>query len=300
MEIERAFPLVQPVGASTAPTVPVGRELDELAGIQYAGLPGISAECQDAVIRLVQCREHVSHARILSHEGTHCLLLTVGVGDLIAIKSGFGSGYGGEGPHAFSYVLQLLETHGAEIDEYFVPEELLDRLDASALRTTDLETLDAARPVRPTRWHDYVLEGDWDTRRTGTTWREFLPVIPFAIIDARLADLALSFWEGPDDKLMTGYRRLEDLIRERTGLTEHGGRLFHQAFLVDSPPLCWNDVDPNEQKGRGQLFGAVYMAFRNPRAHRELKMDYGDAQLAEFLVLNSLFLLEAEATNKNA
>ena len=47
-------------------------------------------------------------------------------------------------------------------------------------------------------------------------------VVPFAIVDGRLVDLALSFWEEPDHRLVTGYRRLEDIVRERTGLQEHG------------------------------------------------------------------------------
>ncbi len=39
------------------------------------------------------------------------------------------------------------------------------------------------------------------------------------------------------------------------------------------------------------LFTGAYMAFRNPRAHRELAHDLG-AALGEFLLLNQLYLLE--------
>lgn len=107
-------------------------------------------------------------------------------------------------------------------------------------------------------------------------------------------DLAISFWEAPDDKLLKGYRRLEDLVRERTQFHEHGVKLFSQVFLGNSPKLTWQTADNTERTGRGNLFTGAYMAHRNPRAHRELK-SYQDAQLSEFLLLNHLFRLENES-----
>jgi hypothetical protein len=270
-------------------------EQNRVAGIEYSGLPGTSKECQDAVMRLLQYGDRISRARILTNSNTHCLLLTVNVGDLIAIKTGFASGYGGEGPSTFSYVLQLLNAHGAEIEEYDVSEDLIERLDASSLLQSDIDKLDTAKPVRPSRWYDYVREDDWNHQRSGEIWREFDPVVPFAIIDNRIADLALSFWDGPSDRLLTGYRRLEDLIRKRTGLSEHGARLFSQAFQGSSAQLVWKGLDEGEQEGRALLFIAAYKAHRNPRAHRELK-EYAGEQLTEFLVLNHLFLLEKGAS----
>lgn len=95
----------------------------------------------------------------------------------------------------------------------------------------DLERLEAARPRRPHRWHDYVFEDHHDKARSGTLWHyEFPPVVPFAVIDSRIMDLALFFWDGPDDKLAIGYRRLEDLVRERTRIAQHGTELFSKAF----------------------------------------------------------------------
>jgi hypothetical protein len=40
----------------------------------------------------------------------------------------------------------------------------------------------------------------------------------WSVIGGRLADLAMRFFENADDSIMTGFRRLEDLIRQRTGL----------------------------------------------------------------------------------
>ncbi len=107
-------------------------------------------------------------------------------------------------------------------------------------------------------------------------------------------DLALSFWENSDDKLLKRYRRLEDIIRERTGIDEHGVKLLSKAFSGTTPRLSWKDVDDGERAGRANLFTAAYMAHRNPRAHRELKTDSVE-QLSEFLLLNHLYRLEKES-----
>jgi hypothetical protein len=185
----------------------------EMAGIEYSGVPGITKECRDAVLGLLQYGSCVTKVRILSSAQEHGFLLTVNAGDLIAVKSGFASGYRGEGSRGFSYVLKVLETHGADIEEYQVTPDFIERLDYSALTKSDLDALDAARPVRLRRWHEYIFEEDWDPISDGTLWREFRPVIPFAIIETRLTDLALSFWDHADDCLITAYRRLEDIVR---------------------------------------------------------------------------------------
>ncbi len=271
-----------------------GKKMHQLAGIQYVGVPGSSKDCLDAVLRLLQYGDEVTRARILSCSSTYCLLLTFNVYDLVAIKSGFSSGYIGEGPRTFSYVLQILDVHKAEIDEYDVDEDLIERIDTSSLTVADIDNLDMARPIRPSRWPQYVSDSDRERRQHGTFWKEFPPVVPLAIIDPRIADLALFFWEGPDDRLLTGYRRLEDVVRKRTGIDEHGARLFSQAFLGDTPKLSWKGIDESAQKGRGNLFTATYMAFRNPRAHREMKNNPED-QLVELLLLNNLYILESKS-----
>jgi hypothetical protein len=88
-----------------------------------------------------------------------------------------------------------------------------------------------------------------------------------------------------------------ELVRKRTGLDEHGSKLFSQAFLGNASVLCWKGLDVNEQTGRGNMFTAAYMAYRNPRAHREVN-DGTAGQLAEFLLLNHLYILEREATER--
>jgi Protein of unknown function (Hypoth_ymh) len=263
-------------------------------GIQYAGVPGSTQECLDGIMRLVQYGDHIERARILSASNMHGLLLSVWPGDLVAIKSGFASGYGGEGPHKLSYALQLLEAHKTEIEEYEVGKAMLNRLDRGTLTIEDIEKIDAMRPVRPNRYHGYINESHYERSRDGRLWSAFKPVVPFGIIDSRLWDLAISFWDNPDDKLMRGYRRLEDIVRERIGSTQHSSKLFSEAFLGKEAKLRWKNVDDGEKSARGTLFTGAYGAHRNPRAHKESPGDRNN-QLSEFLLLNHLYLLEKDA-----
>lgn len=268
-------------------------QIEGLGRIEYVGLPGMSKECQAAILRILQYGDKITIARVLTANGNHCFLLTINIGELVAVKSGFASGYVGEGPHTFSYILQLLDAHGAEIEEYEVTPEYVGRLDASALTQADLDDVVHAGPVSPARWHDYISERDWYSKSDGTLWREFPPVIPYAIIDARIADLARQFWDSPDARLLDGYRRLEDLFRSRSGLQEYGQRLFNHALLPPTRCLEWDVIEDGERQGRVGLFTNAFMAHRNPRAHREQEAD-SCAQLSEFLLLNHLFLLDGQ------
>jgi len=243
-------------------------------------------------MRLLQCGTSIARARIISSGNTHCLLLTNAIGDHIAVKSGFASGYGGTGPVCFSVTLQLLHSHGAEIDECVADELLIDRLDHSALTIADVEDVTRARAIRPSRWPQYIMDRHEEQGRKGTLWQEFPPVVPFSIIDSRIMDLARNLWDDPDRNLLRGYRRLEDLVRERTGLTESNTKLFSRVFAGKDAILTWAVTNESEKNGRANLFAGTYMAYRNPRAHQE---NPTAELLAEFLLLNHLYRLEREA-----
>lgn len=265
------------------------------AGIQYAGEPGVTQTCVEAIVRLIQCRTAIQEARLLTAGSRHAIVLTLPLDTTLAVKTGFRSGYIGEGPAGLSRVVALLDFHRVEIDEYTVEAQLLDRLDASALTNDDLTLLTSQRAIRPQRWHDYIVGGDLGRQRNGTIWQDFCPVLPLAIIDPRIADLAKTFWEAPGDRIMDGYRRLEDTVRQRTGIDEHGQKLFSEAFLGTPPKLVWKGCGhENEQKGRAQIFAGAFMGYRNARAHREVDATI-DQLLTEFILLNHLFRLEREA-----
>lgn len=269
----------------------------DLAGIEYAGLAGVSQPCKQVIIRLIQFGDKIHQVKILSCGQNHCMLLKVNYDDHIAVKSGFTSGYGGEGPSAFAVAIALLERHGAEIDEYLVTSELIDRVDHSCLLQSDIDEIETARPIRPQRWHDYA-RNYWDMPEKNELLNdEFPQVIPFGIVDSRIVDIALKFVDDSDQAIISGYRRLEDIIRNRSGLSgESGNRLFTNAFVKDDAPLTWDNIESSERKARGMLFSNVYSAFRNRRAHREPD-PYAGGDLQELLLLNQLFLLEKEAVD---
>ena len=172
----------------------------------------------------------------------------------------------------------------------------MSRLEVSALTVDDLHFIDSADVVRPMRWFDYVYPWRSKMPDGGQRLSAFPRLMPWAIIDHRIEDLAHKFFENEDDCIGKGFRRLEDRIRSRTHLQEHGTRLMQRAFMQDDRLLTWRVPDKAEQVGRAQLFVGAFMAFRNPRAHREHASANGQG-LAEFLLLNQLFLLEAEAVD---
>jgi hypothetical protein len=61
--------------------------------------------------------------------------------------------------------------------------------------------------------------------------------------------------------------------------------------------LTWPVNDDGEKNGRANLFTGTFMAYRNPRAHREHS---SEELLAEFLLLNQLYRLEFEAVAVSA
>ena len=111
-------------------------------------------------------------------------------------------------------------------------------------------------------------------------------------------DLAIDLKNNPDFNLMTCYRRLEDIIRRRTRLDgESGAKLFSLAFLTNDAPLHWPDLPETEVRGRANLFGSMYMAYRNSRAHKESETTTEEA-IREFLLINHLFFLENDAEER--
>ncbi len=119
--------------------------------------------------------------------------------------------------------------------------------------------------------------------------------MPFSIIDLRIMDLAIGLCDNPDLALISGYRRLEDIVRKRTNLEDVSGvKLFSQAFHGNEPLLHWPNILDAESKGRVSLFTGAYMAYRNNRVHRESDTNLNDA-VKEFLLINQLFILEREA-----
>ena len=268
----------------------------KFAGIQYLGESGITQTCKNAVIQLIHADEKIQDVKILTFEETyskvHALLLTVEYDIQIIIKSGFASGYNGEAPKEYAYVLNLLRQYTDNINEYIIHKSIFERISSSSLTIKDLEYINNIDQVRPARWYDSAY---LDKEREYNVFSEFPLTIPMALLDTRLIELASDFNENPDNAIMGAYRKLESIVRDRTGLhNESSVKLFAKAFQGDDSILCWKNLDSGECRGRASLFSSVFMAYRNNRAHQEPRHNLGD-DIREFMLINQLFILESAA-----
>lgn len=268
----------------------------KFAGIQYLGESSITQTCKKAVIQLIHSGENIQDVKILTFEDTysktHALLLTIEYDIQIIIKGGFASGYNGEGPKGYACVLNLLRQYIYNINEYIIPKSIFERISSSSLTVKDLEYIDNIERVRPARWYDsaYLYK-----EREHNVFSEFPLTIPMALLDTRLIELALNFNTSPDNAIMSAYRKIETIVRERTGLEhESSTKLFAKAFQGDDSVLYWENLDSGESKGRASLFASVFMAYRNNRAHQEPRHNLSD-DIREFMLINQLFILESEA-----
>jgi Protein of unknown function (Hypoth_ymh) len=265
--------------------------------VQYVGVADISARCLDSIRRLLQFGDRVVEAKLLTCDDRHAFLLRVENDERIVVKSGFMSGYSGEGPRVLSEALALLDSHGCHIEEIDVRAALLARLNASRMRAGDIEVIEQSPPRRPIRWYDYLYAEHRVARERHQLWRAFPPVVPFGIIDPRLQDIARELFTSPDNALLTGFRRLEDTVRIRIVSDKHGAELFKLAFMGIGSRLIWPALSQSEADARANLFVNAYSAYRNPRAHRELAHST-EQVLTEFLLINHLFLLETSTVNR--
>lgn len=300
-----------------------------LAGIQYVGVEGCTKPCLDAILRFIQYGDEIQKVLLLTseddeHTSGHAFILYIDEG-LVAVKEGFASGYGGEAPGGLSVALALFERFDIEINEHVITRAAIQRLNRSSLTERDIEKLEKSRRVAPQRWQYYILkqydphrfEGDEVDEQSPEGWfekhesarKEYVnninsnlnhsfpsSVIPYKILDSRLTSLSCKFSKNPDHVMLSAYRKLEGIVRKRTGLEGQGAKLFSSAFQGKDAPLYWEDIDMSELNGRVNLFTGIYMAYRNKRVHHEVS-EY-ESPLAEFLLLNQLFLLEKEAVLK--
>lgn len=262
--------------------------------VDYLGEVGITETCLLSLHNLIQTHADLSYALLLTSEQSHAFILKDLTENYYVIRSGFTSGYSGEGPKGLAKALALLSKHRIETEEILIPTKLLNRLNNSSLDDQDIDFIYQQKIIRPIRLHDYIYPFESEVTQT-TKSKCYYPLeLPYSIIDDRIFDLALLFKQDPDSALTKSYKRLEDIVRTRTGINEHSTKLFAQVFQGENALLTWDVPDSAEIKGRVNLFTGAYMAFRNARAHRE-KDENLIHQYREFLLINELYLLEAEA-----
>lgn len=164
-------------------------------GPQYLGTVN-SQPCLNALRTLLQQQTAISRVRLLTElvsAPRHAFLITTEIDELIAIRPGFTSGYLGEGPRALASALLLLDAFGFHVDEHVVSSRIIDRIVAASLTSKDIKEIDAVVEVRPTRLHEYIFDAGMHGRTSGQVLRAFEPVMPYALIDDRISDLALDF-----------------------------------------------------------------------------------------------------------
>ena len=95
------------------------KTLKSLAGIEYHGTSGTTMHCLQAITRLIHFGDVIEEAWLITSRsnefGEHCFLLNMACGDPVAIKSGFSSGYGGEGPKGLSTAIEIFKMHGIDL-----------------------------------------------------------------------------------------------------------------------------------------------------------------------------------------
>lgn len=276
-------------------------DISKVAGIEYHGSSGITQSSIDAIVNIINSGEQIKSAWILSwfdgSIGEHSFLLSIFPARQVLIKTGFTSGYSGEGPSGLSAALKILQLHSVEIEEYDIDRAVKQRIEAGCLLSSDLDRLEKSRPIRPTRFYDYILRQPNSPRETDVrdVQQCFPAAINLGLLDERLVELAISLLKSPDSAINTAFRRLEDIVRDRICIYDKSGsHLFKKAFEGDKSLLHWNDLDGGEQAGKAGLFVAVFLAYRNPRAHREILCNPREA-VREFMLINQLYLLEASA-----
>lgn len=262
--------------------------------IEYLGEKGITQRCLVSLSNLIQTNPNLTYALLLTNNQNHALIIKDIFESYFVIRSGFASGYTGEGAKGLAAALSLLEKHQIETEEILVGSKIINKLNHSSLSDVDIDSLFSQEIIRPIRLHNYIYPFRTEVSEVYNPKRFYPLELPYSIIDDRIFDLALLFKSDPDSALIKAYKRLEDIIRTRTGLNEHSTKLFAQVFQGENALLTWKVPDSAEIKGRVNLFTGTYMAFRNARAHRE-KDENVIHQYREFLLINELYLLEQEA-----
>lgn len=260
----------------------------------YLGESGVTETCLYSLCNLIQTNADLSYALLLTNDQYHALILKDQSNGYYIIRSGFTSGYPGEGPKGLAEALTILNKYQIDTEEILVTSKLMSKLNNASLSDQEIDFIFREKIVRPIRLHDYIYPFENEVNQASNLKRYYPLELPYSIIDDRIFDLALLFKQDPDSALTKAYKRLEDIVRKRTGINEHSTKLFAHVFQGENAPLTWDVPDNAEIKGRVNLFTGAYMAFRNARAHRE-KDENLIHQYREFLLINELYLLEQEA-----
>lgn len=107
--------------------------------IDYLGEAGITEICLSSLYNLIQTHTDFNTALLLTSDQNHALLLKDSTENYYIVRSGFTSGYLGEGPKGLAKALTILRKHQIETEEVVIPAKLLYKLNKSFLTDQDID-----------------------------------------------------------------------------------------------------------------------------------------------------------------
>lgn len=260
--------------------------------IQYLGTP-FTQDCLNAIGFILQTQQRIEKALLLSYDQKHAYLVKSDR-SIYIIRSGFTSGYLGEGPKGLASSLQLFLKHNIEVEEVCISEKRMKKVNKTSLSNNDLEHILKTKYIRPIQIHEYIYT-IYNTLEYQVKNDRYYPTeLPYHLIDSRILDLALKFNDDPSRSIFNAFIRLENIIKKRINSDKHSSALFEHAFCSENPPLICKSDDKRASQATGRMFPNIYKAFRNEHAHNEVSKPL-KTSIREFLLINELYLLEREA-----
>jgi len=260
--------------------------------IQYMGTL-YTQDCLEAIGFILQTQKEIEKALLLSCDQKHAFLIKSNR-NIYIIRSGFTSGYQGEGPKGLASSLQLLLKHNIEIDEIIISEKIMTKVNHSSLSDANIKMFLTTKVVRPTNLYEHIYAIYKTTEYQIKNDRYYPTQLPFHLIDERILDLALKFNDDPNRSIFNAFIRLENIVQKRVNSDKHSSALFEYAFCSENSPLICKSEDKKASQATARLFPNIYKAFRNEHAHNEVSKS-PQTSIREFLLINELYLLEREA-----
>lgn len=263
--------------------------------IQYLGTP-YTQDCLEAICFILQTQTYIEKALLLSCDHKHAYLIKSHRNTYI-IRSGFTSGYQGEGPKGLASSLQLFLKHNIKVEEVYISKKIMKKVNQASLSDNQLENILKIEYIRPLQIHEYIY-AIYNTLEYQVKNDRYYPTeLPYHLIDSRILDLALKFNDDPNRSIFNAFIRLENIVQKRVNSDKHSSALFEYAFCTENPPLICKTGDKKASQATGRLFPNIYKAFRNEHAHNEVSKPL-KTLIREFLLINELYLLESEAIKR--
>lgn len=123
----------------------------------YLGEAGVTETCLYSLFNLLQTHADLSYALLLTNNQFHAFIIKDKSNSYYIIRSGFTSGYPGEGPKGLVKALTILNKHQIETEEIVVTLKLMSKLNNSSLSDNDIDFIFKEKIIRPIRLQDLSI-----------------------------------------------------------------------------------------------------------------------------------------------